>query len=242
MLVIALIAFVYAVALPNFTFQSSSEVANQLGRFSSGIRSAYDLSVLSGKAHRLVIRLYTGEYWLEATDEKNFKLGSRLLAYDLTPEMEAERQQEFEDRFTEYVDLAGEVIIDDETDEEIPHVSPVLNAKDRLKGASWYKVDSLDWKSRSIGNQLMFTSVQTTHHETPVTVDEHGNKVIAMIYFFPQGKTEKSIIQIYYRLGSGYEPDQTREPYTLTIDPYLGVADITNGASDVNVQEQTNDG
>ena len=83
LLVIALIAVMYSAGAPLLS-NLTAEIETRFGTLSSDIRSAYDLSVLSGKPYRMVFDFDKGEYWLEETDQRNFFLGDRKLDRDLT--------------------------------------------------------------------------------------------------------------------------------------------------------------
>ena len=66
--VIALIAFLYSIAVPQFSLRSGTEAATKVQRVADDIRGAFDLAVLNNKTYRLSFVLATGEYWLEQSD------------------------------------------------------------------------------------------------------------------------------------------------------------------------------
>src|SRR3989338_11534668 len=53
LIVLALIGFVYAVAMPSLTMRTGTQVANALGRLGDDIRSVFDLAILTNMPHRM---------------------------------------------------------------------------------------------------------------------------------------------------------------------------------------------
>lgn len=235
-IVLGLIMFIYAVALPNFGMTSSAAIASKLGQFGGDVRNAYDLSVLSGKTYRMVVEMNTGDYWLEVADRKNIKMATDGSDRDLNPDEEKERQAAFDDDFAEYEELSGLVVVDPETDLEIKPESPVTTAKEKLRPPQWRKVDAMEWGARSLGPELMVTKMQAEHHANVQDLLEIGENAVGMIYFFPSGYVERSYLNVYYR-DSDMVPDEGEEPYTIIINPNEGTAEITTGLKEIDVHE-----
>ena len=235
-IVLGLVMFVYAVAIPNFGMTSSAAIATKLAQFGADVRNAYDLSVLSGKTYRMVIQMNSGDYWLERADRKYVRIGSIELDRDLNPEEEKELQEVFESNFEEYVDLAGTAIVDPETDKEIQPTSPVITARDRLRPPNWTRVDALEWRNRSLGPDLIVMQMQAEHHSGPQNLQDIGEDAVGMIHFFPAGYVERAYLHVYYK-KSNMVPDEEEEPYTIVINPNEGTAEITSGLKEVNVDE-----
>lgn len=235
-LVIALMATVYAVALPDLTILDSTAVANKMGRLASDIRGAYDQAVLSQKPYRLVFRLYSGEYWLEETTATNFVLGDNELGRDLTEEEEKDQKENFENDFGLYVELAGTEVEDGANERVLPPMSPVLKAKEALRPTPWTRVDNVEWKVRSLGPELIIQDFRALHHDQKQTFDELGEAARAMIYFFPNGYVEPAVIHIAYREGdSGFNTD--KQPYTVVTEPYEGIAQVISGYEEIEFHE-----
>jgi prepilin-type N-terminal cleavage/methylation domain-containing protein len=235
-IVVAIIAGVYAIALPNFSVQKESQISDRLGRLNEDVRAAFDLAVLTGKPHRLVFNIASGEYFLERSEQTNVYLADQAIeGGDLPPRQEKEKQAEADEQFKEYLTLAGETFKDSASDTPIPPVSPVLNAKDALRGPTWAPVEGQGWGLRNLGDYLVIKDMQTEHHARPLTREEAGENGIALVYFLPQGYVERTVIHIYYKL-SDTEVDSETPPYTVIFEPYLGMAQINSGYEEVNVQ------
>ena len=232
-IVVAIVAFAYSIAIPNFNLQSGNEVASRIGKLSEDLRSAFDYSILSKKPLRMVFRLHTGEYWLEETESPNVRMGNDKVELDPLPEQEKEDRQFFDEEFQRYIDLAGESITDPENEDESIFVeTPVTKAKNKLRKPFWSKLDSLEWETRNLGDYLIIRDLQAEHHVRPISLED-GSDAVAMIYFLPHGYVEKSVIHIYFKDGEGL-PDENQEPFTVITYPYEGYADVISGLDNID--------
>ncbi len=235
-IVVALMAFVYSVAIPQFSLRTGSEVAGKLNQLAGDVRSAYDMSVLTGKPLRLVFVLATGDYWLEEPDRNDFYLGVDKLDRDATADEEKEEKLAFDGKFQEFVDLAGQVITDANGDKPINPTSPVVKAKDALRKPVWTQVENMEWARRTLGPNLLIPWLQAEHHGHKQEMSELGPEGRAMIYFFPRGYVERAVLHIAYKKDD-MTPDDAQEPYTVTTKPYEGTSETVNGTVEVNVHE-----
>ena len=235
-LVLAIMAAAYTFLMPNLAINRAVEISVKLSRLGSDFRSAYDMSVLSGKPHRLVFHLYSGTYWLESTNQNNVKLGDANRDHDPTPD---DVQAEFaykQEVFQEYVDLAAEDIVDDESGESIAISSPVIESQDYLLGASWRKVDSMEWRARSLGPELIISDMAVTHLADVQTVDDLEEDAVVFIYILPNGYLEKAVMHLHERVDGSYDPD--RAPYTIVTSPWTGEIEIRDGFEEESVRDE----
>lgn len=223
--VIALVAFVYAVAIPQFSLRSGAEAASKTARLAEDVRSAFDMAVLTGKPYRLVFELDSGKYWLETTNRQSFTLGDTKQLNDPTPEEEADLDAADESAFIEYDSLAGEPIVDQETQTEFLPVSPVLKAKEHLMRPKWTKVRNLEWRDRDLGPYLMISSMRAEHHLDTQNILDLPENSRCFLYFLPNGYVERAWIIVSYKKGSR-EPDESVVPYTFKTEPYAGTLDV----------------
>jgi len=238
--VLALMAFVYAVAIPQMNIHTGAEVSTKLNGLAGDVRSAYDLSVLTGKTYRMVFVLNSGDYWLEEADRSEVFLGSDKVDRDPTAEEEKEAQAEFDTKFAEYTELAGQAVADPDSDKEIPPVSPVILAKSKLRKPVWKKVENAEWGNRTLGPVLMISDMQAEHHGHKQELSELGPDGRAMIYFFPGGEVERAVIHIAYKKDD-MVVDDSQEPYTLTTNPWEGTAEVVPGKVEVDVHEDSDE-
>ena len=233
-IVVTLLAFVYTVALPQLSLRTGAAVANKLNQLASDIRSAYDLSVLSGKTYRIVFEFASGSYRLEEADRSITFLGDADLDRDPTAEEEKENQLIFENDFEGYIDLAGQTVIDVDNDREISPSSPVVEAKKRLRPPVWQPVKSLEWGKKSLGPELIIMDMQTEHHSRKQDSIELGREARGFLYFFPNGYVERAVLHIGYRKGD-YEVDEQEKPYTIKTNPFEGTATIIPEYEEIDV-------
>ena len=233
LIVLALIGFVYAVAMPSLTMRTGTQVANALGRLGQDVRSVYDLAILTNMPHRMVFNLFTGEYWVEICEEPDIRLTAPVNGTD-SPSIEEERRERFETDFEKYQDLAGHAVKDLTSDEEIPASSPVIEAKAKLKGPGWSRLKGMEWGQRLLGEQIGIRSMQAEHHERKISIEEDGKDAIAYVYVFP-GYIERAVFYIYYRI-SEFSFDMEQAPYTVLTRPYKGELDIRAGFTEVDMR------
>ena len=237
LIVISLIAFVYSVAMPNLGVTSNSEIATKLGRLNSDIRAAYDTAVLSNRPYRLVFQLRSGDYWLETTESENVKLGDSKVDADPSEEETKNKDAEFDSKFEDYVKMLGDPITNPHSEHKIPQTSPVIQAKELLRGPVWAKVDSLEWQKRTLGGGLIIKDMQAEHLERKISLDDNGPEARAFIYFLATGYVEKAFMHIYYTKDEGVVDDE-REPYTFQTKPWEGVSVIDAGYTEVLLDEK----
>jgi type II secretory pathway pseudopilin PulG len=231
--VVSLIAMVYAVAAPDLLLNDQAERKTRINRISEDIRSAYDLAVLTGKPHRMVFELKTGDYWLETTEAENFYLSADESERDQSENEEKDAATVFDEKFQEYEQLAGSEFTDPSDDSVIKPTSPLLRAKDALRSPEWKPVESGEWERRSIAPLLSFVSVQAEHHRVAQSLDTAGEEAKAMIYFFPQGYVEKALILINEPRS---ESDNSERPaIAIVTEPYEGSAEQIDNPEEIDV-------
>ncbi|MEY4632027.1 MAG: hypothetical protein RIQ81_2147 [Pseudomonadota bacterium] len=233
-IVVALVAFIYSVAIPQFSAKSGAEAATKVGRLAEDVRSAFDLSVLTGRPYRLVFEFNSGRYWLETTDQKDFVLGDARLQNDPTEEEEKDLEAAAENEFLEYESLAGEPIVDPDTQTEFKPVSPVVQAKARLLRPKWTRVTNLEWRERTLGPFLMVKEMQAEHHASKQSVVDMQENGRAFLYFLPGGYVERAWMIISYKKDDRV-PDDTIPPYTFKTSAYAGTLDTIDTGEESQV-------
>src|SRR5690606_28595086 len=138
--------------------------------------------------------------------------------------------------FQESLDLAGQAVVDPESDQEIPPSSPVVQARSKRSPPVWAPADTMEGGRRSLGPYLMVQDMQSEHHGRKQDYTEHGQQARAMIYFFPRGYIQRAVIHVAYKKDET-SVDESQEPFTLTTNPYEGTADVVAGYVEVNVHE-----
>lgn len=235
-LIVGLLAGVYAYAVPQFGLFSGLERSSTLNRIAVDIRSAYDTAVLTGKVHRLVFNLSKGEYWLEVADRNNVYLSVDGQDHDLSKDEEEEQRLEFEESFSAYEDMLDNPVRDPENDREIALITPLVAAKKRLAHPKWSIIKNLEWQKRTVGPQLALIAMQAEHHGQKQSVEDNdfaGDELQAYLYFFPEGYVERAVIHIVPVDGDVIDRNAT--PYTIRTKPHEGIATVVAGREELDV-------
>ena len=236
-IVLALVGAIFGALAPNFAIIPSTQASITLGRLASDVRNAFDVAVLSGKTHRIVFQVRSGQYWLEVAESENFRIDSQKVQYDPSKEDEEEKQEIFNELFARYQELAGEEIYDPETESMIKPESPVLKAKDQLKPTKWRTVDYQEWGIRTLRPAFIITEIIVEHLDEVQRLEnmpEEGGRV--MLYFFPQGVVERAQIKIAFLAGDS-EVDKDKDPYIVSTEPYTGTIDIVGSNEELELKD-----
>ncbi len=226
LIVISLMAGIFAVALPQFNLKTGTEAAVLLSRLQQDIRTAFEQSVLQGETYRLVFTMDTGEYKLEVADRRlTFVPYDEKEPNDLSDEQEKDRRDVFEQQFKELKEIAGEAIPVPDTDKKVAIVTPVLKAHDRLRPVKWKVMDDLEWRNRSLGPNYLLWEMQADHHPIKQILPERAEGARVMLYIFPNGRMEKAYLKIVAKKANR-EQDETIMPYIIKVDPYSGTSDL----------------
>ncbi len=224
-IVIGLMAMIYAVAMPQFNLKSGVELSTKLGQIATDIRSAADLALLTKKSYRIVFMLESGQYWLESTEKQNFYLGNDLVSKDPTEE---EEQLEIEDtnyKFQKYEDLTEKEYTDPDSGDKVQPVSIVLAAKDKLSPPVWRKVENLEWSTRELGSYFVISDASSSRFNAPIQRSSAGEQDRFIIYFLESGYIDDAVMHIALK----DDPDNRDSTYTIRVKPYEGTAEALTG-------------
>lgn len=236
-IVVALVAALFTAALPDLGIVSETKVSSKLGLLSADIRRAFDFAVLNGRPYRLAFHLASGDYWLEESEQEEFKLPDPSVEDEfgyLTPE---EKKEAFESSFEQYTELAGDPINDPDSEIKIEASSPVILAKDKLGPNVWYKVKDPEWRGRSLGPELIIKDVQIEGPRPTVSIEGDDPDQQAYLYILPAGYIDRAAIHIFYRRGE-YSLDTQQKPYTVFTRPHRGEAVIYGGERDIEESKE----
>lgn len=240
MVVIGLIAFIYSIAVPQFSMRTGTEAATKVTRLTDDIRSAFDMAVLNNKTYRIVFTLATGKYLLEEASG-NVWIGDSKTGRDPTEEEEKNLQVEFDAKTKEMESQAGDKIKDaDGKDIDGSNSSPMLTHRSAAAPVKWTKVENLEWTDRSLGDFLLISEMQTEHHPEKQIMAELGAQGRAFLYFLPQGYVEKAYIRVAFKTDD-MVVDEDKKPYTVVTKPFTGTADVNTGIVEIDVKNLTED-
>jgi len=233
--VIALIAFLYTIAVPQFSLRTGTEAATKVQRVADDVRAAFDLAVLNNRPYRLSFVFSTGEYWLEQADMAVPTLGSG--GKDPSPEEEKAKSDEFDAQTKEMESIAGDPVKDDDGKVIIgSNESPILKNRRAAKGPQWSRVENLEWQDRTVGPYLMVSEMQAEHHDQKQMLADVGENGRAFLYFFPAGYVEKAFITMAFKKDTMLV-DDSQKPYTIVTHPFVGTAEVISGTAEIDVHD-----
>ena len=235
-IVVAIMATIYAVAIPQFNVVTGAERAAKLGQLTVDIRSAFDNAVLSGFPHRMVFHFASGSYTLEVADRRDVFLADRRVGHDPTAEEEKNAFEDFEASMEELQAMAGDDVKIPNSDKSIKASSPLLKSKAALSPVRWVPIAEGEWSRRELGNTLVLLAIQAEHHGEKQTAADMGAEGRAMIYFFPTGYVEKAAIYIADQNAGSV--DETKPSMTILTRPLEGDAEIVNAQTEVDFDDQ----
>lgn len=186
---LAIVALMVFVAVPSIEAYAGVRAREEAGRVSGAIRYMYGYSSLSGKVCRIVFDLDERAWWTECTEGR------------FTVEREKEKSRDGakldedgrkgKDKFKAKV--------------EHPDEAEMMKAKIEAKAEfSEFKNDEMSKRKLPDGANL---AVWTAHQREKYTKGQ------ALLYFFPQGNTERA--QVYVSSDHG-------DVYTLVVSPLNG--------------------
>ena len=236
-IVISLVALVYAVGAPNLLSRSQSEIYLSLSQFTTSVRTAFDLSVLKGQPYRMRINLATGEYFLETPVRELTRLKVSKVASDMEEDLSGEKEGEFEALKEDLEAEAPAEVVSLVDESKVAPISPVLKKLSFIAPVKWALVESLEWGKKRLGSDLVFQDLRAEHHTTLQVLAEMGEKAYAYLYFFPNGYVEKAVFHITEGLG-GTEINDSAKPYTLTTNSLSGTVDIRDGYEELEFNNE----
>ena len=240
MVVIGLIAFIYSIAVPQFSMRTGTEVATKVTRLTDDIRSAFDMAVLNNKTYRIAFVLSTGKYQLEEASG-NVWIGDSKTGHDPTEEEEKNLQVDFDAKTKEMESQAGDKIKDNDGKEiEGSNSSPMLRNRSAAAPVKWTRVENLEWTDRSLGDFLLISEMQAEHHPEKQLMTELGPQGRAFLYFLPQGYVEKAYIRVAYKTDD-MVVDEEKKPYTIVTKPFTGASEVNAGIVEVDVKDLSED-
>jgi prepilin-type N-terminal cleavage/methylation domain-containing protein len=236
--VIALIGFLYTIAVPQFSLRTGTEAANKVQRVADDIRAAFDLAVLNNRTYRMSFVLATGDYWVEEADRAVEVLSTGEGGRDPTEDEVKARSEEFDELTKEYQSMAGDPVLDDDGQAiSGSNESPILKNRAAAKGPQWQRIEALEWQNRSVGPNLLISEMQAEHHQQKQILSDLGETGRAFIYFFPAGYVEKAFITIAFK-SDPMVVDETQKPYTVITRPFLGKAEVISGTTEIDVHDR----
>lgn len=243
-IVLGIIGALASVILPRLGLSSNSQLSISLREFTETSRATYDSAILTGRVHRIVMRVKTGEYWPEAAP-----LGFAGRPSTVTFSNDSERTALEEDRARLVEELGKDA---EDSQRQSPKKTPdgedrnysvrsILVAQRRaLEPLKWAEVnDTVLFKHKLIGSAA-FASIKTdsmadSMHDSIKFQDAEKDTTVS-IYYFPSGYTTQAAVHLGVA-RSANEINDDGPKFTIILDPLTGRSELREGFQDVDFRQ-----
>jgi prepilin-type N-terminal cleavage/methylation domain-containing protein len=229
LIVLGLIGALAAAILPGIGLTFGSQMSMALRDVSTQMRAVFDSAILTGRIHRLVINLKTGEYWAEAAP-----LG--YLGRPPRPDFEAARSIASEDdrkKFLENLDRAlsdpRKSAVDDER--FYSQRSILVNQRTAFQPVTWTEVDDSVLYRKTLPGKVRFVAIATDQMSEKLQRSESSEVATGEIFFFPDGSASQAMLQFGIEGSDGAVVEDGLK-YTLNLDPLTGRSQLVEGFQD----------
>jgi len=228
-LVLALFGAIAALILPNIGLTIDSRMAMALRELTGTLRSTYDQAVLSGRIHRLVLNLRSGEYWVEAapmgfSGRPSIQHAEKSSAEQRAEDSRARLLEDLEKAATEVRKASG-----GNADRSYAVRSILVVQRGALREAKWAEVEDAILTRRTLPGGLLFWSVATDGMDKPIHYSERREGDNAFIYFYPWGEAIRAQIQLASQAPEGGGLDEKSPRNTVVLDALTGQSSILEG-------------
>lgn len=233
-LVLALFGAIAALILPNIGLTIDSRMAMALRELTGTLRSTYDHAVLTGRIHRLVFNLRSGEYWVEASPMGFTGRPSVQNSEKTSAELRAEDSRA---RLLEDLEKAsGEVrrAAGGNADRSYAVRSILVVQRGVLRQTKWAEVEDMILTRRTLPAGLLFWSVATDGMDKPMLYSERREGENAFVYFYPWGEAIRAQIQLASQAPEGGGLDEKSPRNTIVLDALTGQSSILEGLQEAD--------
>ena len=210
---ILLLALIMAIAIPSLTVLTTAKMKTQSAQLAGTIKFVYDLAARKSLAHRIVINIDEGKYWVEVSEDK-VRIKKEKVESDngrgLTEEEQAELNGEDEEEEESEV-WQGQGGI------EVPQF-----IKPKPRKPTFQQFKSKLTEPVELPDNISFHSVYTINQK-----DEYKEGT-AYIHFFPTGFAEKAVIQL---------ADDNDSIYTLELRPLTGKVKVYPYFKEIEIKD-----
>ncbi|MEY4064679.1 MAG: hypothetical protein RIR26_887 [Pseudomonadota bacterium] len=233
-LVLALFGAIAALILPNIGLTIDSRMAMALRELTGSLRSTYDQAVLTGRVHRLVLNLRSGEYWVEAaptgfTGRPSIQTVEKSSAEQRAEDSRARLLEDLEKAATEVRKAAG-----GNEDRSYAVRSILVVQRGVLRQTKWGEVEDAILTRRTLPAGLLFWSVATDGMDKPMHYSERREAENAFVYFYPWGEAIRAQIQLASQAPEGGGLDEKSPRNTVVLDALTGQSSILEGLQEAD--------
>ena len=229
LIVLGLIGALAAALLPGIGFTFGSQMTLALRDFSAHIRAVFDSAILTGRVHRVVLDMASGEYWTEAAPLGYSGRAPRPLS-DIDRSTVAEDNRK---KFLEGLDEASSQPRKSALDEERLYAvrSLVVNQRRALNPVNWSEVSDSVLFRRSLPGKVRFAALATDQMGEKKERAGFGKEDYGQIFFYPDGSSSHAMIQ-FGIVGDDDAILDDSVKYTIFLEPLTGRSQLVEGFQD----------
>jgi general secretion pathway protein H len=234
LIVLGLIGALAAALLPSIGLTSGSQMSMALRDFSAQVRAVFDSAILTGRVHRIVLDMKSGDYWVEAAPLGYSGRAPRAQrAIDRSIMADDERK-----RLIDGLSEAASQPRKSATDEERFYSvrSLVVNQRRALTPVQWSEVDDAVLFKKSLPGKVRFAALATEQMPEKKLRSEFEEGDFGQIFFYPDGTLSQAMIHF----GIEGDEDGIRDDavkYTVFLDPLTGRSQLVEGFQDAEFVE-----
>lgn len=235
-LVLAIMGAIAGVILPNIGLTLTSRMSMTLREVAGTLRSTYDSAVLSGRLHRVVFSLRTGEYWVEAaplnfSGRPSVQHVEKSAKDKMQEDVNARLLEDLEKMSSETRKAAG-----GQSDRSYSVRSILVVQRNVLREKKWTEVEDTILTRRRLPSGLVFWSIAVEGMPKAMTQSDLQEGDRAYVYFFPWGEAIRAQIQIATQAlpeGGGGIDDKAPKN-TLSLDALSGQSSVLDGLQEAD--------
>ncbi len=244
-LVLALIGAVAGVVIPNLTLTIDSQMSSALRNLTGQIRSAYDDAIFTGRLHRMVFNIKTGEYWVEQAP-LGFEGRPPLIESGSETDtiLKRDKRNDLIKSLDDKAKNAADKQMPTSTTTDTKYYSlrsiPVVQRK-VLRPIEWREVNDAVTYRQKLPGKVIFAQItsmisyKTFNYVEIFSKSEKGKKVYSYIYFLPNGTASPTSIKLATRQNRNEGAiDDEGLKYTINLNTLTGESHLLEGFQDAN--------
>ena len=245
-IVLAIIGAIAGVILPNLRLTLESQITASIKDLTEQIRNTYDDTVLTGRVHRMVFDVKTGEFWTEiaptnfsgrapavlSSMEENIFFNDNLkkLVKDLEEENKTQYQRPVPQSAQNSASNAGSNL------KHFSLRSLVAAQKEVLYPTEWSQVSDALVMKKKLSSKVAFAKISSEISKKALeyqgkTLDKEPKQTFA--YFLPDGSVSALSLQIGVLDENGLV-SSIGARYTVNVNPLTGQSQLLEGFQDAN--------
>lgn len=229
LIVLGLIGALAAAILPGIGFTFGSQMTLALRDFSAHVRAVFDSAILTGRVHRIVLDMKTGEYWPEAAPLGYIGRAPRPVR-DIDRSIAADdAKRRLQESLDESAAQPRKSAVDEERFYRVRSV--MVNQRRALAPVNWSEVNDAVLFRQALPGKVRFAALATDQMTEKKGRSDFAEEEFGQIFFYPDGSASQAMIQFGIEGDDGAIAEDAVK-YTLFVDPLTGRSQLVEGFQD----------